>query len=143
MLLATYVEFTTYSPFFLITTPHKAIESGDVSAVKHWLDEDRSVVNKCRGGTASHGHFFVGGGTALHWAAYYGQLEIVNLLVSRRAGTRFNSLLVAIKVLSNQTWVKLTCCLNTIPVVDCGKPFLAVYNEARSFIFNWGKQEMR
>ena len=31
-------------------------------------------------------------------------------------------------------WVTLTCCLNIIPVVDWGKPFLAVNNEARSFI---------
>ena len=110
--------------------------------MRHWLDEERPDVNKCRGGRVSNGHFFVGGGTALHWAAYYGQLEIVNLLVSRGVSTCFNSLLVAIKVLTNQTWVTLKCCLNTILVVDWRKPFLALNSEARSFIFNWGKQEM-
>ena len=69
--------------FFLHTTPHKAIESGDVSAVQQWLDEE---VNKCRGGRASHGYFFVSDGTALHWAAYYGQLEIAKLLLDKGAG---------------------------------------------------------
>ena len=81
-------------PFLLITT-HKAIEIGDVSAVKHWLVEEGTDVNECRGGRASNGHFFVGDGTALHWAAYYGQLEIVNLLLDKGASTYFNSLLVA------------------------------------------------
>ena len=128
--------------FSLSPHTHKAIESGDVPAVQHWLDEEGADVNKCRGGRASNGHFFVGDGTALHWAAYYGKLEIVNLLVDRGASTCFNSLLVAIKVLSNQTWIKLTYCLNTIPGVDCGKTFLVVNNKARSFIFNWGEQEM-
>ena len=43
-------------------------------------------VNECKGGRASHGYFFVGDGTALHWAAYYGQLEIAKLLLDKGAG---------------------------------------------------------
>ena len=65
---------------------HKAIESGDVVAVQKWLREEGTKVNKCRGGRASNGHFFVGDGTALHWAAYYGQLEITTLLIGKGAG---------------------------------------------------------
>ena len=44
-------------------------------------------MNKCRGGGASHGHFIVGDGTALHWAVYYGQLDIAQLLLEKGAGT--------------------------------------------------------
>ena len=65
---------------------HKAIECGDVSAVKQWLEEEETRVNDCKGGSASHEHFFVGDGTALHWAAYYGQLEIAKLLLNNGAG---------------------------------------------------------
>ena len=43
-------------------------------------------MNKCKGGSASHGWFYVRNGTALHWAAYYGQLEIAQLLLEKKAG---------------------------------------------------------
>ena len=48
-------------------------------------------MNEFRGGTASHGHFYVTTGTALHWAAYYGQLEIAKLLIEHGAGTCYCS----------------------------------------------------
>ena len=67
-------------------TMHKAIKCRDKSAVKRWLDEEGTEVNGCIVGRASHGHFFVGDGTALHWAAYYGQLEITKLLLNNGAG---------------------------------------------------------
>ena len=89
LLLATFLEMF-YSNFFFIVyllfLSRKAIECGDVSAVKQWLEEEETRVNDCKGGTASHGHFFVGDGTALHWAAYYGQLEIAKLLLNNGAG---------------------------------------------------------
>ena len=74
-----------HSTLLLVTT-HKAIESGDVVAVQKWLDEKGTEVNECKGGRASNGHFFVGDGTALHWAAYYGQLDITRLLIEKGAG---------------------------------------------------------
>ena len=74
-----------HSTLLLVTT-HKAIESGDVVAVQKWLDEKGTKVNECKGGRASNGHFFVGDGTALHWAAYYGQLDITRLLIEKGAG---------------------------------------------------------
>ena len=43
-------------------------------------------MNEFRGGRASHSHFSVARGTALHWAAYYGQLEIAKLLIDNGAG---------------------------------------------------------
>ena len=43
-------------------------------------------MNSHKGGRASHGHFFVCNGTALHWAAYYGQLKIAELLLKNNAG---------------------------------------------------------
>ena len=92
LLLATFLDFTTnflqqfFFSVYLLFLSHKAIECGDVSAVKQWLEEEETRVNDCKGGSASHGHFFVGDGTALHWAAYYGQLEIAKLLLNNGAG---------------------------------------------------------
>ena len=76
---------------------HKAIKCRDKSAVKRWLDEEGTEVNECIVGRASHGHFFVGDGTALHWAAYYGQLEIAKLLLDKGAGI-CNRLFAVVKV---------------------------------------------
>ena len=65
---------------------HKAIEMGDISTINKWLREDVTKVNKCRGGSDYPGHFAVADGTALHWAIYYGQLEIAQLLLDKEAG---------------------------------------------------------
>ena len=43
-------------------------------------------MNECRGGKANNRHFAVADGTALHWAVYYGQLEIAKLLLANGAG---------------------------------------------------------
>ena len=76
---------------------HKAIKCRDESAVEQWLVEKGTDVNECIVGRASHGHFFVGDGTALHWAAYYGQLEIAKLLLNNGAGI-CNRLLAVVKI---------------------------------------------
>lgn len=78
--------YQLHPPFHLITI-HKTIKCGDKSAVERWLDEEGKKLNECIDGRASHGHFFVGDGTALHWAAYHGQLEIARLLLDNGAGT--------------------------------------------------------
>ena len=112
LLLATFLKLTTnfYSNFFfsvyLLFLSHKAIECGDVSAVKQWLEEEETRVNDCKGGSASHGHFFVGDGTALHWAAYYGQLEIAKLLLNNGAGI-CNRLLAVVKIKPKPTTDKI------------------------------------
>ena len=55
--------------------------------MQQWLkttlkDED---VNCKRGGKHDSNDFEVSNGTALHWAAYYGRMEIAKLLIGKRA----------------------------------------------------------
>ena len=78
-----YLMFTV---IFITTHTNKAIECKDESTVQHWLQKEGTKANEYKGGRASRGHFFVGDGTALHWAAYYGQLEIAELLLNNGAG---------------------------------------------------------
>ena len=66
---------------------HQAIKVGDKSTIEHWLKKERKNVNIRRGGSTYHQHIAVANGTALHWAAYYGKLEIATLLLENRAGT--------------------------------------------------------
>ena len=44
-------------------------------------------INRKRGGEDKSNDFEVSGGTALHWAAYYGMVEIAILLLGREAST--------------------------------------------------------
>ena len=64
----------------------KAIERGEEATVKEWFEKDETKVNECKGGEHAHGHFRVSNGTALHWAAYYGQSGIAKLLIDKGAG---------------------------------------------------------
>ena len=59
---------------------------GDISTIKKWIKEDQTRVNGCRGGRAFPRHFAVADGTALHWAVYYGQLEVAQVLLDNGAG---------------------------------------------------------
>ena len=47
-------------------------------------------MNEYKGGRAFPRHHAVTNGTALHWAVYYGQLEITQLLLDNGAGTICN-----------------------------------------------------
>ena len=71
----------------LLISIHQAIEKGDKKTIAHWLQNKKEKVNICRGGSTYYQHIAVANGTALHWAAYYGQLEIATLLLENRAGT--------------------------------------------------------
>jgi len=64
----------------------QAIECGEEATVKEWLEKEETKVNECKGGEHAHGHFHVSNGTALHWAAYYGQSGIAKLLIDKGAG---------------------------------------------------------
>ena len=44
-------------------------------------------INHKRGGEDKSNDFEVSGGTALHWAAYYGMVEIAKLLLGRKEST--------------------------------------------------------
>ena len=68
------------------TTIHKAIKNGEKSTVKGWLLNEDTKANEYRGGRAFSRHHAVANGTALHWAVYYGQLEIAQLLLENGAG---------------------------------------------------------
>ena len=81
-----------------LTTTHKAIETGDKSIIERWLQNEGINVNECRGGSAFPRHHAVADGTALHWAVYYGQLEIAELLLRNGAGTIYD--------IVNKNWYK-------------------------------------
>ena len=46
-----------------------------------WLDRKKGDINHYRGGFAIKDGLVLENGTALHWAAYYGQLAIVKALI--------------------------------------------------------------
>ena len=54
--------------------------------LQEWLDRESEGVNRYRGGYATEGGFEVEDGTALHWAAYYGNCHAAKLLIEKGAG---------------------------------------------------------
>ena len=62
--------------------PTKSIKNGEETAVKDMTVWD---INRQRGGTLISSDFEVSSGTALHWAAYYGKMEIVDQLFKQGA----------------------------------------------------------
>ena len=54
--------------------------------IKQWLERESEDVKHCRGGYATEGGFEVEDGTALHWAAYYGNYHATELLIDKGAG---------------------------------------------------------
>ena len=65
----------------------QAIKRGDRDAVEKWLKRGDHDVNRSRGG-----NYHSKQGTALHWAAYYGQLDIAKLLIENDASMLLNAL---------------------------------------------------
>ena len=51
-----------------------------------WLDRKKGDVNRYRGGFAINDNLVLEGGTALHWAAYYGKRTIMDALIKEEAG---------------------------------------------------------
>jgi len=71
----------------------EAIKRGDRDVVDKWLKRERHNVNRSRGG---HSWSFTAryireDGTALHWAAYYGQQDIAKLLIDNGASMLLNA----------------------------------------------------
>ena len=66
----------------------KAIRCNDKARVQQWLEmtvKDKDV-NCKRGGKHDSKDFEVSNGTALHWAAFHGRMEIAKLLIGKGAG---------------------------------------------------------
>ena len=53
---------------------------------QRWLKRKKGQVNRYRGGFAIKDKLVLEGGTALHWAAYYGQFTLVEALAENGAG---------------------------------------------------------
>ena len=53
---------------------------------QRWLKRKKGQVNRYRGGFALNDGLVLEGGTALHWAAHYGQFTLVEALVENGAG---------------------------------------------------------
>ena len=68
-----------------------------------WLERKKGDINRYRGGFTINDGLVLEGGTALHWAAYYGQLAIVKALIEKEAGLI----------------VKCDTCLPTVQTVYC------------------------
>ena len=51
-----------------------------------WLNRKKGDINRYRGGFTINDGLVLEGGTALHWAAYYGQRAIVESLIEKGAG---------------------------------------------------------
>ena len=69
----------------------QAIMKGHKNTVEEWLQKNPEV-NRCRGGKSvvskldsSNTKLEFSGGTALHWAAFYGRVEIAKLLLESQA----------------------------------------------------------
>ena len=73
----------------------QAIKRGDRDVVEKWLKRVDYDVNCSRG--AGGGHWSKSG-TALHWAAYYGQLHVAKLLIENDASTLLNTLLFCVVI---------------------------------------------
>ena len=60
-----------------ITLLRASIQGGYTRNIQRWLKSHRRNVDHCRDGEE--------GGTALHWAAYHGWLDIVKMLIENGA----------------------------------------------------------
>ena len=63
------------------------IKSGEMEGFQKWLNrKGAGEVNHCRGGLTIDDGLVLEGGTALHWAAYYGKCTLVEKLIEKGAG---------------------------------------------------------
>ena len=69
----------------------QAIKRGDRDVVDKWLKRERHNVNRSRGGYSWSFTYICEDGTALHWAAYYGQQDIAKLLIDNGASMLLNA----------------------------------------------------
>ena len=129
----------------LITTTHKAIGRGDISTIEQWLKDEGTKVNECKGGSDFPRHHAVANGTALHWAVYYGQLEIAQLLLNSGAGIMAYAIYVGMtsKKMAATLSAPMTCskygnvCVRLVILLDSNAEVSdrQVAKAGKSFIF--------
>ena len=83
----------------------QAIERGDKDYVEKWLETETPKLNHLRARPSWDRHSrakfcrrIIASGTALHWAAYYGQLDITKLLIDSGASMSLNDVLLMLVV---------------------------------------------
>ena len=94
-------------PYFLLLHS-QAIEKGDKDAIEKWLKREGPNLN-CLRGRPSWWLYSIcmdGYGTPLHWAAFYGQLDIAKLLIDSGASMWLNDVIVFV------AWLFVVCLLN-------------------------------
>ena len=67
------------------TISTKAIRNDEEEAIKQLKTMTKDDINHSRGGNHDSNDFEVGGGTALHWAAYYGKVKVAEELLKKGA----------------------------------------------------------
>ena len=65
----------------------KAIKEKEEEAIKQLETMKIGDIQHSRGGRDDSHGFEVAGGTALHWAAYYGKVKVANKLLEKGAST--------------------------------------------------------
>ena len=74
--------------------------------MQEWLKK-KPELNRCRGGKVESGNLEVSFGTALHWAAFYGKIEIAKLLLDNGASTFTADLHITLACM--QIWKEMMC----------------------------------
>ena len=63
----------------------KAIREDEEKAIEQLKTMTKDEINHSRGGNHDSNDFEVAGGTALHWAAYYGKVKVAKELLKMDA----------------------------------------------------------
>jgi len=88
-----YNKGSTATSFLLLHW--QAIERGDKDVVEKWLKRETPNLNRLR----AEPPWSYESGTALHWAAYYGQFDIAKLLIDSGASMYLNVSLLLLLLL--------------------------------------------
>ena len=89
---------------------------------QRWLKRKKGQVNRYRGGFALNDGLVLEGGTALHWAAYYGQSTLVKALAGSGAGWHKHVLTASTSLYYVEILHKIWCIIYSLVII----PFIAL-----------------